>query len=65
MSYADIYRPDVFLMENVSGLGYVTKTGKLGPQASTVVLTLLEMGYQVNCGAVQAGAHGVPQSRLR
>ncbi|KAJ3126613.1 hypothetical protein HK098_007368 [Nowakowskiella sp. JEL0407] len=76
ISYVDFYRPDYFLLENVRGL----VTFKLGgEQAGTnrisggiqmgvvkfIIRALLSMDYQVRFGILQAGQHGLPQSRRR
>ncbi|XP_057806538.1 DNA (cytosine-5)-methyltransferase 1B-like [Salvia miltiorrhiza] len=61
LSFADYYRPKYFLLENV-------RTFVSFNQGQTFRLTLaslLEMGYQVRFGILEAGAYGVPQSRKR
>lgn len=61
LSFAEYYRPKFFLLENV-------RTFVSFNQGQTFRLTLaslLEMGYQVRFGILEAGAYGVPQSRKR
>ena len=65
MSYVDLYRSPIALMENVAGLGCIDPSGKLKAQASAAILIFLNMGYQVNCGTLDSAAFGVPQSRTR
>uniref|UniRef100_A0A1I8F3M0 DNA (cytosine-5-)-methyltransferase n=1 Tax=Macrostomum lignano TaxID=282301 RepID=A0A1I8F3M0_9PLAT len=59
LSYADFYRPDYFLLENVRNFGPLL----LSPAAS--MRCLLAMGYQLGAAILQAGQFGVPQTRRR
>ncbi|XP_039140950.1 DNA (cytosine-5)-methyltransferase 1B-like isoform X2 [Dioscorea cayenensis subsp. rotundata] len=61
LSFAEYFRPRFFLLENVRTFVSFNK-------AQTFRLTLaslLEMGYQVRFGILDAGAYGVSQSRKR
>ncbi|GMH33098.1 hypothetical protein BSKO_00932 [Bryopsis sp. KO-2023] len=61
LSFADFYRPRFFLLENVRAFvsHNKSKTFRLA------VRSLLDMGYQVRFGVLNAGNYGVPQSRKR
>ena len=61
LSYADIYRPKYFLLENVRNFVAHNK----GQTFRLVVRTLLELGYQVRFGVLNAGNFGVSQARKR
>ncbi|KAJ3365643.1 DNA (cytosine-5)-methyltransferase 1 [Allomyces javanicus] len=76
LSYVELYRPKVFLLENVVGL----LTFKFGGQQATkhrvegghktgtlsfILRVLVELGYQVTWHVAQAGNYGTPQSRRR
>lgn len=61
LSFADYYRPKFFLLENVRN--FVSFNQK--QTFRLTVASLLEMGYQVRFGILEAGAYGVPQSRKR
>ncbi|CAN4101552.1 unnamed protein product [Withania somnifera] len=61
LSFADYYRPKFFLLENVRN--FVSFNQK--QTFRLTVASLLEMGYQVRFGILEAGAFGVPQSRKR
>ncbi|GLC48233.1 hypothetical protein PLESTB_000073500 [Pleodorina starrii] len=61
LSYCDFYRPRYFLLENVRN--FVCYRG--GEVFRLVVRTLLDMGYQVRFGILNAGHFGAPQSRKR
>jgi len=61
LSYADFYRPKVFLLENVRTFASHNKTRTF----RLAVRSLLEMGYQVRFGVLNAGNFGVAQSRKR
>ncbi|KAG7543101.1 C-5 cytosine methyltransferase [Arabidopsis thaliana x Arabidopsis arenosa] len=61
LSFADYFRPKYFLLENV-------KTFVTFHEGHTFQLTLaalLEMGYQVRFGLLEAGAYGISQPRKR
>ncbi|CAD7705413.1 unnamed protein product [Ostreobium quekettii] len=61
LSFADLYRPRFFLLENVRN--FIVHNGS---QTFRLTLrTLLDMGYQVRFGVLNAGNFGVPQSRKR
>lgn len=61
LSYCDFYRPKYFLLENVRTFvsHNRTRTFRMALRA------LLEMGYQVRFGVLNAGNFGVAQSRKR
>nr|AAC39356.1 Met2-type cytosine DNA-methyltransferase [Daucus carota] len=61
LSFADYYRPKYFLLENVRNFVSFNK----GQTFRLAIASLLEMGYQVRFGILEAGAFGVPQSRKR
>ncbi|KAK1367204.1 DNA (cytosine-5)-methyltransferase [Heracleum sosnowskyi] len=61
LSFADYYRPKYFLLENVRNFVSFNK----GQTFRLALASLLEMGYQVRFGILEAGAYGVPQSRKR
>jgi DNA (cytosine-5)-methyltransferase 1 len=61
LSYADVYRPKYFMLENVRNFVVHNK----GQTFKLVVKTLLELGYQVRFGVLNAGNYGVSQSRKR
>ncbi|XP_027178406.1 DNA (cytosine-5)-methyltransferase 1B-like [Coffea eugenioides] len=61
LSFADYYRPKYFLLENVRNFVSFNQ----GQTFRLTVASLLEMGYQVRFGILEAGAYGVPQSRKR
>ena len=61
LSFVDIYRPKYFLLENVRNLVVHNK----GKTFRLILRTLLEIGYQVRFGVVNAGNFGVSQSRKR
>jgi len=61
LSYCDFYRPRYFLLENVRNFVSHNKSFTF----RLTVCTLLEMGYQVRFGVLNAGNYGVPQSRKR
>ncbi|XP_051145037.1 DNA (cytosine-5)-methyltransferase 1B-like [Andrographis paniculata] len=61
LSFADYYRPRFFLLENVRNFVSFNQ----GQTFRLALASLLEMGYQVRCGILEAGAYGVPQSRKR
>ena len=61
LSFADFYRPRYFLLENVRNFVSHNKSFTF----RLTVRTLLDMGYQVRFGVLNAGNYGVPQSRKR
>jgi DNA (cytosine-5)-methyltransferase 1 len=61
LSYADLYRPRYFLLENVRNFVAFNK----GLTFRTAVRTLIEIGYQVRFGVLNAAFYGVGQSRKR
>jgi len=61
LSYADVYRPRYFLLENVRNFVAFNH----GLTFRTAVRTLLELGYQVRFGVLNAAFYGVGQSRKR
>ncbi|KAL2556502.1 DNA (cytosine-5)-methyltransferase 1 [Forsythia ovata] len=61
LSFADYYRPKFFLLENVRNFVSFNH----GETFRLTLASLLEMGYQVRFGVLEAGAYGVPQSRKR
>jgi len=61
LSYADLYRPRFFLLENVRNFVSFNK----GLTFRTALRTLLELGYQVKFGVLNAAFYGVGQSRKR
>ncbi|KAG7537210.1 C-5 cytosine methyltransferase [Arabidopsis suecica] len=61
LSYADYFRPRYFLLENVRTFVSFNK----GQTFQLTLASLLEMGYQVRFGILEAGAYGVSQSRKR
>ncbi|KAK9098487.1 hypothetical protein Syun_025532 [Stephania yunnanensis] len=61
LSFADYFRPRFFLLENVRNFVSFNK----GQTFRLTLASLLEMGYQVRFGVLEAGAYGVSQSRKR
>ncbi|XP_004287724.1 PREDICTED: DNA (cytosine-5)-methyltransferase 1-like [Fragaria vesca subsp. vesca] len=61
LSFADYFRPKYFLLENVRNFVAFNK----GQTFRLTLASLLEMGYQVRFGILEAGAYGVSQSRKR
>lgn len=61
LSYADYFRPRFLLLENVRNFLSFNK----GQTFRLMLASLLEMGYQVRFGVLQAGNYGVSQSRKR
>ncbi|GAB2287655.1 hypothetical protein Dimus_022025 [Dionaea muscipula] len=61
LSFADYFRPKYFLLENVRNFVSFNK----GQTFRLALASLLEMGYQVRFGILEAGAYGVSQSRKR
>ncbi|KAK9939754.1 hypothetical protein M0R45_016443 [Rubus argutus] len=59
--FADYFRPKYFLLENVRNFVSFNK----GQTFRLTLASLLEMGYQVRFGILEAGAYGVSQSRKR
>ncbi|KAL1212909.1 DNA (cytosine-5)-methyltransferase 1 [Cardamine amara subsp. amara] len=61
LSFADYFRPRYFLLENVRTFVSFNK----GQTFQLTVASLLEMGYQVRFGILEAGAYGISQARKR
>lgn len=61
LSFADYFRPKYFLLENVRNFVSYNK----GQTFRLTLASLLDMGYQVRFGILEAGAYGVSQSRKR
>ncbi|XP_043714468.1 DNA (cytosine-5)-methyltransferase 1A-like [Telopea speciosissima] len=61
LSFADYFRPRFILLENVRNFVSFNK----GQTFRLTLASLLEMGYQVRFGILEAGAYGVAQSRKR
>ncbi|KAJ1379466.1 S-adenosyl-L-methionine-dependent methyltransferase [Sesbania bispinosa] len=61
LSFADYFRPRYFLLENVRNFVSFNK----GQTFRLTLASLLEIGYQVRFGILEAGAYGVSQSRKR
>ncbi|XP_066333917.1 DNA (cytosine-5)-methyltransferase 1A-like isoform X3 [Miscanthus floridulus] len=61
LSFADYFRPRFLLLENVRNFVSFNK----GQTFRLTLASLLEMGYQVRFGILEAGAYGVAQSRKR
>ncbi|KAI3770449.1 hypothetical protein L6452_01583 [Arctium lappa] len=61
LSFAEFFRPKFFLLENVRNFVSFNK----GQTFRLALASLLEMGYQVRFGILEAGAFGVSQSRKR
>ncbi|XP_057547555.1 DNA (cytosine-5)-methyltransferase 1A-like [Amaranthus tricolor] len=61
LSFADYFRPKYFLLENVRNFVSFNKCQTF----RLTLASLLEMGYQVRFGILEAGACGVSQSRKR
>ncbi|KAL4010525.1 hypothetical protein IC575_030022 [Cucumis melo] len=61
LSFAEYFRPKYFLLENVRNFVSFNK----GQTFRLTLASLLEMGYQVKFGILEAGAYGISQSRKR
>ncbi|CAG9770763.1 unnamed protein product [Ceutorhynchus assimilis] len=61
LSFCEYYRPKYFMLENVRNF----VSFKKGMVLKLTISCLSKMGYQVTWGIVQAGHHGVPQTRRR
>ncbi|XP_010435242.1 PREDICTED: DNA (cytosine-5)-methyltransferase 4-like [Camelina sativa] len=61
LSYVDYFRPKYFLLENVKTFVTFNK----GTIFKLTLASLLEMGYQVRFGILEAGAYGISQPRKR
>ncbi|GMH24456.1 hypothetical protein Nepgr_026299 [Nepenthes gracilis] len=61
LSFADYFRPKYFLLENVRNFVSFNK----GQTFRLTLASLLQMGYQVRFGILEAGAFGISQSRKR
>lgn len=55
------YKPKLFILENVQNFAQQEKALPL----RTAIRQLLDLGYNLICGVLQAGAYGIPQSRRR
>ena len=64
LSYLDYYRPRYFILENVPN---VMQHPSSNPHlvVRMILRSVLEMGYQARVAVLQAGHHGVAQSRVR
>lgn len=74
LSFAEAYRPDYFLLENVRGLldfrlerkGPEDDGGSIKNSMVKIILrTLIALGYQASIKVLQAGQYGIPQRRER
>lgn len=72
LSVAEIFQPNFFLLENVTGLlqhsiSNKAKDGKRVKKATFKLIYrgLIALGYQVRCKVLQAGQYGAPQGRQR
>ncbi len=68
LKYVDIFRPSVFLMENVQGILWTAKKNSRNPSASVVsylARKMAMMGYLVFPKLLDAIWYGVPQYRSR
>ncbi|KAL5854193.1 hypothetical protein ACOSQ4_003995 [Xanthoceras sorbifolium] len=61
LSFAEYFRPRFFLLENVRNFVSFNK----GQTFRLTLASLLQMGYQVRFGILEAGTYGVSQSRKR
>ncbi|OEL19493.1 DNA (cytosine-5)-methyltransferase 1A, partial [Dichanthelium oligosanthes] len=61
LSFAEYFRPRFFLLENCRNFVSFNK----GQTIRLTLASLLEMGYQVRFGILEAGVYGVTQSRKR
>jgi len=61
LSYAEYYRPKFFILENVKNFANFKKSMVL----KCCLRALVKMGYQCTFGILQAGQHGVAQTRRR
>ncbi|AEE82708.1 Met2-type cytosine DNA-methyltransferase-like protein [Arabidopsis thaliana] len=61
LSFADYFRPKYFLLENVKKFVTYNK----GRTFQLTMASLLEIGYQVRFGILEAGTYGVSQPRKR
>ncbi|CAE6197703.1 unnamed protein product [Arabidopsis arenosa] len=61
LSFADYFRPKYFLLENVKKIVSFNN----GQTFQLTLASLLEMGYQVRFGLLEAGAYGISQPRKR
>ncbi|KAJ7685495.1 S-adenosyl-L-methionine-dependent methyltransferase [Mycena polygramma] len=71
LSVAEIYEPNFFLLENVTGLIQHSITGQAGggrvqkAMLKLIIRGLLALNYQVRFKVLQAGQYGSPQDRER
>ncbi|KAK2661888.1 hypothetical protein Ddye_000462 [Dipteronia dyeriana] len=61
LSFVEYFRPRFFLLENVRNFVSFNK----GQAFRLTLASLLQMGYQVRFGILEAGTYGVSQSRKR
>lgn len=61
LGFVDYYRPKYFVFENVMAFASFMR----GMVLKLFLKCLLDLDYQVNCGVLQCGQYGVPQSRRR
>jgi hypothetical protein len=64
LSYLDFYRPRFFILENVPNV-MQHPSAKPHHVVRMILRSVLEMGYQARVAVLQAGHHGVAQSRVR
>ncbi|SPO31650.1 related to Cytosine-specific methyltransferase [Ustilago trichophora] len=65
LGWVDHLRPKYLILENVEGFTSAKLGGHDQGMVKLVMSSLLQLGYGVTCGYVQAGAFGSPQSRKR
>ncbi|KAJ7172149.1 hypothetical protein C8R46DRAFT_1084943 [Mycena filopes] len=70
LSVAEVYQPNFFLLENVTGLLQHSVSDREGGEVEKIMLKLIvrgliALGYQVRFKILQAGQYGAPQFRQR
>lgn len=67
VDYVDHFSPDLFLMENVSGMNSFKqdKAGKIKPIIDVIKSEFERIGYHVKHKTLNASSYGVPQNRKR
>ncbi|KAJ6502172.1 S-adenosyl-L-methionine-dependent methyltransferase [Mycena sanguinolenta] len=72
LSVAEVYEPNFFLLENVTGLLQHSVTNKAGDgrlvekaMLKLIIRGLIALDYQARFKVLQAGQHGAPQGRER
>ncbi|KAF7338022.1 BAH domain-containing protein [Mycena venus] len=72
LSVAEVYKPNFFLLENVTGMLQHKVTSKAGDgrlvekaMLKLIIRGLIALNYQVRFKVLQAGQHGAPQDRER